>query len=92
MSEVFVFDVQDPDRLRPRRGIVHEVHRGADGAVLVSGSIMLRHDEIVRSNLCFKPFLKMAVVESFTVSDPVMTKWPHLGRFAALSYTEGVKS
>lgn len=91
MDEVFVFDHQSANRERPNRGIVHEVHQptALDPVVRVSGSMLLRHDEMVRANVCFKPFHKMPIVEAFTTSDPVVTRWPHDGKFAALSYTEG---
>jgi len=97
-TQVWIFDKDDPDRLRPKRGVVHEVHQPGSESKLtrqtvrtlcVSGAMQLRHDDMVRSGACFKPFLLMPVVETFAVADPTKAAWPHLGKFAALSFTEG---
>lgn len=91
-AAIFVFDTQNPDRLRPSRGVVHEVHPrdGDEDFVRVSGSMALRSEEMFRNGgRTHKPFHRMPLVPEFTMSDPVKVQWPHLGRFVALKLLGG---
>ena len=85
---MFVFDVKNPDRFRPSRGVVHEVHPKQDDEdfVRVTGSVALRLAEMhSMGGRTHKPFHKIPVVASFSMSDPVKVTWPHGGTFVALA-------
>lgn len=85
--EVFVFDVRNPDRFRPSRGVIHEVHpkQEDEDFTRVTGSVALRLAEMhSMGGRTHKPFQKIPVVLTFSISDPVTTLWPHGGTFVAL--------